>query len=87
MSLKKYCMAFLLCENKQIYTVIEYDYYEKMGNIYVNRIIINSLDVIEQFTYLMFIKQLGEVKTKQFGKIFINLISIKHKQQIEREQL
>ena len=31
------------------------------------------------FTYLMFMKQLGEVETKRFGKIFINLISIKHK--------
>ena len=27
----------------------------------------------------MFMKQLGEVETKRFGKIFINPISIKHK--------
>ena len=39
--------------------------------------ITNPLDVIEQFTYLMFIKQLDEVETKQSGKIFINLISIR----------
>ena len=42
----------------------------KRRAIYVNRRIINPLDVIEQFTYLMFIKQLGEVETKQFGKTF-----------------
>ena len=38
----------------------------KRRAIYVNRRIINPLDVIEQFTYLMFMKQLGESNLEKF---------------------